>query len=150
MADALLSAAEQQLSQELAVARQDASTVSLVRSQLAAFRREMEKEGKLQVGATGGCGTFWGQLAGDSNCSVFGTERRVPGRRRVLEFAGAKGRVQEALAASRRQHGSAPALCLRCPRHAVPAQRDEVARQVAATTKKAAAVVDSMLQARTV
>ncbi|KAL4458908.1 hypothetical protein ABPG75_013773 [Micractinium tetrahymenae] len=72
VADALLSAAEQQLSQELAVARQDAATVSLVRSQLAAFRREMEKEGQLQ--------------------------------------------------------------------------REEVARQVAATTKKAAAVVDSMLQ----
>lgn len=50
VADALLSAAETQLSQELAVARADADSVRLVRSQLAAFRRDMEKEGQLQVG----------------------------------------------------------------------------------------------------
>lgn len=50
MADALLGAAAQQLEQELAVAQQDAASVSIVRSQLAAFRREMEKEGQLQVG----------------------------------------------------------------------------------------------------
>lgn len=49
MADALLSAAEAQLSQELGVARQDEQSVRLVRSQLAGFRREMEKEGKVQV-----------------------------------------------------------------------------------------------------
>lgn len=50
VADALLSAAEAQLGGELEVARQDAASVRLVRSQLAAFRREMEKEGQLQVG----------------------------------------------------------------------------------------------------
>lgn len=72
VADALLGAAEQQLSQELSVAKQDAATVALVRNQLAAFRREMEKEGQMQ--------------------------------------------------------------------------RDEVVRQVSATSKKASAVVDSMLQ----
>ena len=49
VADALLSAAETQLGQELAVARADAESVRLVRSQLAAFRRDMEKEGQLQV-----------------------------------------------------------------------------------------------------
>lgn len=48
MADALLDAAAQQLAAELAVARQDEASVRLVRSQLAAFRREMEKEGQLQ------------------------------------------------------------------------------------------------------
>ncbi|PRW59965.1 putative transmembrane GTPase FZO- chloroplastic isoform A [Chlorella sorokiniana] len=48
VADALLSAAETQLGQELAVARADAESVRLVRSQLAAFRRDMEKEGQLQ------------------------------------------------------------------------------------------------------
>lgn len=55
VADALLSAAEQQLAAELAVARQDAASVALVRSQMAAFRREMEKEGQLQVGGGVGC-----------------------------------------------------------------------------------------------
>ena len=50
VAAALLSAAQQQLAQELQVARQDAASVRLVRSQLAAFRREMEKEGQIQVG----------------------------------------------------------------------------------------------------
>ncbi|KAI3436182.1 hypothetical protein D9Q98_002237 [Chlorella vulgaris] len=48
VADALLGAAQQQLDQELAVAQQDAASVALVRGQLAAFRREMEKEGQLQ------------------------------------------------------------------------------------------------------
>lgn len=53
VADALLGAAETQLGQELGVARADAASVRLVRSQLAAFRREMEKEGQLQVGVSG-------------------------------------------------------------------------------------------------
>ena len=53
VADALLAAAESQLSQELAVARQDEESVRLVRSQLAAFRRDMEKEGQLQVRGSG-------------------------------------------------------------------------------------------------
>jgi hypothetical protein len=74
VADALLGAAQQQLDQELAVAQQDAASVALVRGQLAAFRREMEKEGQLQ--------------------------------------------------------------------------RDEVLRQVAGTSKRAAAIVDQMLQVR--
>lgn len=54
VADALLGAAEAQLGQELEVARADAASVRLVRSQLAAFRRDMEKEGQLQVGGCGG------------------------------------------------------------------------------------------------
>jgi hypothetical protein len=48
VADALLDAAAQQLAAELAVAQQDAASVRLVHSQLASFRREMEKEGQLQ------------------------------------------------------------------------------------------------------
>lgn len=89
--DALLSAAGQQLSQELAVARQDATTVSLVRSQLAAFRREMEKEGQLQVRVCWGLGRGGGVCVWDAgmrhachevpapdHCRCFAVDRGRP------------------------------------------------------------------------
>lgn len=65
VADALLGAAEAQLGQELEVARADAASVRLVRSQLAAFRRDMQKEGQMQVGGAR-WGFGWAEGAGGS------------------------------------------------------------------------------------
>jgi len=48
VADALLEASRQALVAELEIAKQDAATVALVKTQLQDFRREMEKEGDVQ------------------------------------------------------------------------------------------------------
>jgi small GTP-binding protein len=48
VADALLEASRQALVAELEIAKQDAATVALVKTQLEDFRREMEKEGDVQ------------------------------------------------------------------------------------------------------
>jgi len=54
------------------VAQQDAASVSLVRSQLASFRREMEKEGQLQVRSW--VGARWGR-AGQASVGWEGGSR---------------------------------------------------------------------------